>query len=413
MRKTLLCAACLALSALPALADDWPQWRGPNRDGVSKEAGLLRDWPGGGPKLLWAARNVGGGYSTPSVARGRIYLLGSSGNDEFLVALDEQDGRQVWSTRIGAVGPNKVQQWPGPRSTPTVDGDRVYVLGSDGDLGCLDASKGRFVWGKNLRSEFGGTPGNWAYAESPLVDGDLVVCTPGGERATIVALNKADGKEVWRCPVPGGDRAAYASAVVGEAAGRKQYIQFLASGVVGVDAKTGKYLWRYSQSANRVANIPTPVFHEGYVWSASGYNAGGGLVKLQATGGGVKPEPVYFLKEFKNQIGGTVLVGGHLYGHGGQGLLCVDLRSGKVKWREASIGRASVCYADNRLYVREDDGPVRLVEATPSGYRERGRFRQPERSAKPAWPYPVVANGRLYLRDMGVLLCYDVKAPGR
>jgi outer membrane protein assembly factor BamB len=410
MRTTLLCAVCLGLSVLPALADDWPQWRGPTRDGISKEVGLLQQWPAGGLKPLWTARSLGGGYSAPAVARGRIYLLGTRGNDEYVLALSEKDGKPVWSRKIGRIGPNRGQQWPGPRSTPTVDGNRLYALGSDGDLACLDADEGTVVWHKNLRTDFGGSPGNWAYAESPLVDGDRVIATPGGRRATLVALKKTDGSEIWRCALAEGDRAAYASPVVGEVGGAREYIQFVQGGVVGVDAKTGDFLWRYSRSSNRIANIPSPIFHDGYVWSASGYGAGGGLAKLRSAGDKVTAEPVFFVKEFANQIGGAVIVGGHIYGTGNRGLLCVDFRTGKVKWREESTGKGSICYADNRLYVRGQSGTMYLVEASPQAYTEHGRFRQTERSSKPAWPYPVVANGRLYLRDVDVLLCYDVKA---
>jgi outer membrane protein assembly factor BamB len=406
-RLTLLAAGL----ALAAVAADWPQWRGPDRTGVSRETGLLKEWPKTGPKLLWKAADVGDGYSTPAVVGGRVYLLSNRGDDESALALNAEDGKTVWSTRVGKVGENRGPQYPGARSTPTVDGDVLYALGSDGDLVCLETAGGKVRWRKNLQSDFGGVPGNWAYSESPLVDGKVLVCTPGGAKATLVALDKTNGNVIWQCPAPGGDPAAYASAIVAEVGPVKQYVQFLAKGVVGVDARTGKFLWRYDKTIDPAANIPTPVFRDGFVFSSTGRNQGS-LARLTADKDGVTVTPVYFSKAMNNGLGGVVLVGDYLYGTNTQQLLCLDFKTGDVKWRDRSVGPGSVCYADGHLYVRGQGGEAALVEATPTGYKEKGRFAQPERSSKPAWPYPVVANGRLYLRDQGVLFCYDVKDPG-
>ena len=270
---------CLGvLGAGSLLAADWPQWRGPQRDGVSQETGLLKEWPKDGPKLLWQVKDVGTGYSTPAVVGDRIYLLGNKGNDdEFVEALDVKDGGKVWSTTLGKVGnPDQKPNYPGARSTPTVDGDMIYALSSDGDLACLDRSTGSKKWEKSLRTDFGGHPGQWAYSESPLIDGDVLVCTPGGEEATIVALNKKTGEVIWKCPVPEGDQAAYASIVIADLGGVKQYVQFLQKQLVGVDAKTGKLLWHYNQTAKgSMANIPTPLASQGFVYSAAGKAAAG------------------------------------------------------------------------------------------------------------------------------------------
>ena len=236
--------AGFGLFCLTAVADDWPQWRGPRRDGTSQETGLLQQWPKQGPKLLWQLPDIGDGYATPVVAGARIYLLSNRGLDnEFVQALAVKDGKPIWSTRLGKVG-NADQQpsYPKARSTPTLDGERLYALGSDGDLVCLETASGKVIWRKSLRADFGGKPGTWAYAESPLIDGDAVIVTPGGKEATLVALNKNTGAVIWKSAVPGGDVAAYASAIVVEAAGRKQYVQFLNNGVVGVDAKSGQFL---------------------------------------------------------------------------------------------------------------------------------------------------------------------------
>ncbi len=414
MNRRFLYAAFFFLVLLaPAAADDWPQWRGPKRDSVSREKGLLQAWPQGGPKLLWKATKLGDGpsYSTPAVSGGRIYLLAMQGNEEVAIALEEKDGSRLWAKRVGGVGKNPASNnWPGPRSTPTIDGDALYALSSDGDLTCLGLARGELRWTRNLRKQFGGSSGKWAYAESPLIDGELLICTPGGSTATLMALRKTDGAVVWKAKVPGGDAAGYASVVIGEVGGVRMYIQLLSNGVVGVEAKTGKFLWRSTKGTNKVANIPTAVFHDNRVFVSTGYGGGAALAKLTAAGSGVSATNVWASKQMANQIGGVVVLGEHLYGTNGQALLCLEFATGKAKWAMRAAGQGSLCYADGCLYVRgEKSNEVVLVEANPTAYVEKGRFSQPERSSKPAWPYPVVANGRLYLRDQSVLLCYDVK----
>jgi outer membrane protein assembly factor BamB len=409
---------CLGLATIAAasssLAADWPQWRGPERTGISQETGLLPEWPAEGPKLLWQRTDVGGGYSTPSIVGDRIYLLGNEGNDnEYVQCLRVGDGEVIWKTTIGKVGhPDQRPPYPGSRSTATVDGDALYVLGSDGDLACLDAESGSIRWSKNVRADYGGKYGEWAYSESPLVDGDVVVCTPGGEEATMLALNKRNGEVVWRSAIPGGDEAGYASIIVVETDGVKQYVQFMAKGVVGVAAETGKFLWRYEKTAEgSPANIPTPVEDGGYVYTAAG-RSGGGLVRLKYDGSQFDVEEVYFTPSLPKAIGGTVKVGDYLYGTS-RGLLCVTFTSGEVKWEDRSIGASSICFADGNLYLHGENGDVALVEATPEQYVEKGRFtppNPPDRGNSKAWAYPVVANGRLYIRELGSLWCYDVQA---
>jgi len=412
MKLRLLLFFSLGFFAL-ALAADWPQWRGPQRDGISKETGLLQQWPKGGPKLVWQVKDIGFGYSTPAVVGDHLYLVSNKGSDnEFVHALSAKDGKQVWSTRLGRVGPNQKVNYPGARSTPTVDGDVLYALGSDGDLACVERENGKVRWKKSLRKDFGGQPGAWAYSESPLIDGDVLVCTPGGEKATMVALNKKNGAVLWKSPFPEADEAGYASFIIVDAAGVKQYVQFLEKGLAGVDAKTGKLLWRYSRTAKgSPANIPTPVAHGNLVYSAAG-RTGGAAVKLQSKGDTITAEEVYFSRNLPNSIGGAVVVNGHLYGTNNSGLVCAEFATGKVKWQAESGGAGSVCYAEGRLYVHGENGDVALVEATPAAYHEKGRFTlpdQPKRGKSKAWAYPVVANGRLYIRDLDVLWCYDVK----
>jgi outer membrane protein assembly factor BamB len=274
------------------------------------------------------------------------------------------------------------------------------------------------LWQKSLRSEFGGVPGKWAYAESPLIDGDVLVVSPGGSQATIVALNKKTGALIWKSAVPGGDPAAYASAIVTEAAGRKQYVQFLDKGVVGVDAKTGEFLWRYEKTSTGPANIPTPVAHDGYVYSANARRFGGALIQLHATANGVTAEEVYFERAVPNTLGGQILLDGYLYGTNSEGMAVSEFLTGKVAWQAPGVGPGAVLYADRHFYVHGENGDVALVEASTQGYREKGRFTPPNQPEHPrgpreaAWAHPVVANGKLYIRDLGTLWCYDVRGTG-
>ncbi len=400
----------LACALLPAA--DWPQWRGPQRDGHSKETGLLKAWPKNGPKLLWQVKDIGYGYSTPSVVGDRLYLLSNKGKDnEFVQARSVADGKEIWTTRLGKVG--AASNNPGARSTPTIDGDRLYALSSDGDLACLKIADGTIVWRRSLRKDFSGKPGTWAYAESPLVDGDVVVCAPGGKLATIVALDKKTGKTVWQSALPEADDAAYASAIVVEIGGVRQYVELLQKGVVGVDAKTGKYLWRYGKiGPNAPAHIATPVSRDGYVYFSLA-ETGGALFKVKGANGKFTVEPIYAKLNAPSKLGGFVLVGDYLYGTKAAGLRCIEFTTGAEKWQNRCVGPASLFVADNRIYLHGENGDMALVEPTPEGYHEQGRFKpsgQPERGDSAAWAYPVVANGRLYVRDLGVLWCYDVKA---
>lgn len=412
-RPWLLATALLAALALPGLrAHDSPQWRGVHRNAIFPETNLLQAWPKEGPPLAWKATGLGEGYAEVSVAGGRIFTMGDRPNTDkpkktvetFVIALDEGTGKEIWATRIGERSGDG-----GPRSTPTVDGDRVYALSPHGDLLCADAATGKPQWRKNLVKDFGGRVGGWRYCESVLIDGDRLVCTPGGKEATIVALDKKTGDTVWKSAVPkDGDQAEYSSVVVADVDGQKQYVQFLHRGVVGVKAEDGAFLWRYDHPANGTANCSTPVYDDGRVFAASAYGQGGGLARLTRDGDETTAKEAYFLKQMQNHHGGLVLVDGYLYGEGGGRLYCVDFKTGKVKWDEGRPGKGSVAYADGRLYYRSEGGPMTLVEANPEKYVERGRF-DPPKGKGPAWPHPVLANGKLYVRHADLLLCYDVE----
>jgi len=421
VRLSGLCLAALAAGAIlldsPARGEDWPQWRGPRRDGISRETGLLQQWPEDGPKLLWQARDLGEGYSTPAVIGKRIYLISNRGmEDEFVQVLDAADGKQIWQTHLGKVGVNRGPQYPGARGTPTVDGDLLYAIGSDGDLACLETESGKVKWHKSMRDDFGGKPGAWSYAESPLVDGNAVICTPGGADATMVALDKKTGEVIWKAPLEDADEAGYASAIVVVTGGVKQYVQFLQKGLVGIEAKSGKLLWRYDRTAKgSPANIPTPVAQGNFVYSAAG-RSGGGLVELKADKDSVTAEQVYFLPKLPTAIGGSVELDGFLYGTNSQGLVCADFKTGESKWQDRGVGAGGVLLADGKLYIHGENGDLALVDAKSDAYAERGRFTppdQPDRGKSKAWAYPVIAGGKLYVHDWGTLWCYDITDPAK
>ncbi|HLN26465.1 MAG TPA: PQQ-binding-like beta-propeller repeat protein, partial [Gemmataceae bacterium] len=278
------------------------------------------------------------------------------------------------------------------------------------DLVCLEVATGKTHWHKNLQRDFGGRMmSGWGYSESPLVDGDKLIVTPGGSKATLVALDKKNGDALWSAHVPQGDGAAYSSVIVGAVGSQREYIQFLGKGVVGVSAEDGKFLWRYDRPANGTANCSTPIFHDNAVFAASGYGTGGGLARLSLDGSQAKAQQVYFTQHMKNHHGGMVLVDGYVYGSDEGLLACIEFKTGKVMWEDRHPGKGSIAYADGHLYYRNEGGPVVLIKADPHKYVEKGRFNQPDRSGSSAWPHPVIANGRLYIHDQDVLLCYDVK----
>jgi outer membrane protein assembly factor BamB len=391
---------------------DWPQWQGANRTAMSAETDLLESWPKGGPKLLWNITGMGAGFSTPSVAAGRIFTMGNKDKIEYVIALDESDGKALWQFPIGDERSNG-GGYPGPRCTPAVEGNRLYALGLNGDLVCLDVTTGQLVWRRDLRDkkELDGHPGGWGYTESPLIDGDKLLITPGGKKNTIVALKKTTGELIWSAQVPEGDNAGYSSIAIATIAGTKQYVQFMQRGVVSVEAETGKYLWRHNGAANGTANISTPVVSGDYVFSASAYGKGGALAKITRDGDKWSATEVYFTSDMQNHHGGMILLNGYLYGNNGGKLACLEFKTGKVMWQSNIPGKGSIAFADGCLYYRNEGGKgtLYLVEANPEKFVERGRFDQPDRSKRNAWAHPVIANGRLYIADQDALFCCDVK----
>lgn len=403
----------------------WPQFRGPNRDGLSSETGLLDKWPEGGPKLLWTAKGAGGGYSSVAIVGGRFYTMGAIGDDEFVFAYDLANGKQVWKQRNGARYDN--DRGYGPRGTPTVEGDVLYALGANGNLSCRHLKNGEPVWQRDVLKEFGGSNISWGLSESVLVHGNKVICMPGGPDASIVAVNKKDGSTIWQSKGLS-HRAGYSSAVpfgVGDVEG---IAHFTHQALVGLDAKTGKTLWEFPRVANGTANAANPVVHGKHVFGTSNYGQGCGLVELSSDDkGGVAMKEVYFNKKMQNHHGGVVLVDGTIYGstgNSGRGLklVALDLLTGKELWNHKSVGKASLVYADGHLYCLSINGVMGLVEVNSKKYVEKSRFVfkdyngkfktggiQPN-DEKPTWTHPVIAGKKLFLRDQDRIFCYDIAA---
>jgi outer membrane protein assembly factor BamB len=447
-----LFAVTLAAQSSLVRADSWPGWQGPNRDNISPDTGLLKKWPEDGPPLKWKASGLGGGYSGVAVVDGKIYTMGQVGattggygaqpapakrparagaaagrgkggrpaqnrggsaGDCMVVCLDGKTGNVVWSQKIGGGDPNR---------TPAVDGDRVYAIDRNGELACLDVTDGRIIWHKSFTKDFHGhMMSGWGYSESPLIDGEKIVCTPGADEALIVALDKKTGATIWKGKPPanlganGLDGAGYSSIMISQGAGVKQYVQTVGRGLVSFRAEDGKFLWNYNRIANHVANIPTPIVKDDYVFASTGYGAGAALLELKKLGDSVSAHEVYFLpgNKVQNHHGGMVLVGDYIYmgnGHNNGFPLCLEWKTGKIAWnggRGPGSGSAGVLEADGELYFRYQDGMMALIEAAPDGYHLRSKFMLATHNAE-SWPHPVIVDRHLYLRDQDNLLCYDI-----
>jgi outer membrane protein assembly factor BamB len=425
------CTVLFAIVAASLVAADWPQFRGPNRDGTSAEAGLFQEWPAGGPKLLWTFTECGVGYAGPAIVGDKLYLAGGRGPDEFLFALDLKANppKELWNAKIGPLFTWKGNSWnAGPNVSPTVDGDRVYALGGFGDLICVDAATGKEVWRKNLPRDLGGavnpigggledpTPLGWGYSAAPLVDGDKLICVPGGKLGLVAALDKKTGKVLWRSTGLT-DEASYSSPVVAEIGGVRQYVVVINAGIAGIAAADGKVLWNYKRSPeyDDVA-IAAPLVKGDLIFATVGFNQGCDCVRVTGKDGAFTVEKVYSNTEMQNRDSGVVRVGDLIFGHSEKGgWICMDLPTGKVKWSDRGIGRGSVLVADGRLYcTAEKGGTVALVEPNGEEWKEKGRFKLPKESKqrKPSgglWTYPALADGKLYIRDQELLFCFDVK----
>ena len=391
---------------ITSFAADWPQWRGSQRDGVSREVGLLEEWAPGGPRLIWEIEDLGRGYGTVATQGEQVFLQGTVGDTSSVFCLNRSDGRRLWVSPLGTSGGDS--RGGGPRGTPTVDGRHVYALSENGELACLQSENGSVVWRRNILRDFGGSNPSWLISESPTVDGDRLIVTPGGRGATLVALDKLSGRTLWKSRDLS-DQAAYSSCVIADVQGIRSIMTFTDNAAVGVRASDGKLMWKYSRVANGTANVATPVFHRNKVFFSSGYGTGCALLSLQAQANEVTAKEIYFNRNMQNHHGGVILVDGYLYGFSNQGLTCIEFETGKRVWRSRSVGKGSLTYADGHLYLLSENNVVGLAQATPEGYREKGRFIIQDQGW-PSWAHPVVSGGRLYIRNQGRLMTYNVKA---
>tara|TARA_R110002096_G_scaffold163992_5_gene331657 strand:+ start:12655 stop:13911 length:1257 start_codon:yes stop_codon:yes gene_type:complete len=406
----------LTVFSISAQAEKWAQWRGPNQDGISPDKGLMAEWPEGGPEKIWTYDNAGMGYSSFSFGEDKLFTLGTRGDSVFAIALNPNTGEEVWASEIS----NDDQKgysagWGhGPRSTPTYDAGKIYAFGPKGTLACLNAADGSKVWSKNLQSEFSGKAGGWGYSESPVIDGDKVVIAPGGDKTPLVALDKSSGETIWTSSFSGAGKSEYATVVVSEINGVKQYVKLYQQLLVGVNAESGELIWKSEWPRGRTAVIPTPIVSGNEVYITSGYGAGSKKVKIE----GSTATDVWDNKEMKNHHGGVIKLGDYLYGFSdGGGLVCQSWETGEIVWNEKGryTQKGAVHLVDGKLIcVNEADGMVTMAKATPEGYVELGQFKlepqSPNRSPKgKVWSHPVVLDGRLYLRDQEFLTAFKVK----
>ncbi|MDR2231866.1 MAG: PQQ-like beta-propeller repeat protein [Tannerella sp.] len=419
----LLMVTMLVITAMDTYAQDWPQWRGANRDGVSKETGLNLDWTAKKPPLAWTFKQAGAGYSAPTVVGSTLYCQGASDGKDFAFALNTQDGSLKWKQTLGDWFAE--ERGNGPRGAVTVVGDKLYLIRGGGHIHCLSASDGKMLWQKDFTKDFNGKQmSNWGYSESPLVDGNLVICTPGSTGGAMVALDKNTGATVWRSTA-WTDEAGYSSVIIAEVGGIRQYIQHAAKGVAGVSAKDGKLLWKVDYvltGRSPAAIIPTPVFQDNFVYVTNGYGCGCIGIRLSKAGDGIKAETVYANKNMINQHGGVVLIDGNIYGYTdnpGASWVCQNLQSGEIVWskkgQEAGVGKGAVLAVSDRLLLLEEKtGAITVIAASSDGWKSFGKMEIPQRSTvesmdKMVWTHLVVANGKLYQRDHDLLFCYDLK----
>jgi outer membrane protein assembly factor BamB len=422
LSKSMLVALSASLSvgvATDAIADNWPSFRGPDRSSVVNDSTLLKSWPEGGPKLLWEGKGAGRGYASLAIVDDRMYTLGDGistkggDSDEYLTCFERATGKQLWATKTGKPWTQGKTDWQNSRGTPTVDSGKVYVITPDGVLFCCQSSDGKTLWQKNLKEEFGGSKADqWGYSESPLVDGDFLLCTPGGQSNTVVALKKSTGEKVWSCASPEDRGAGHSSIVITNVQGKKVYVQSTGSGLIGFN-EVGKLLWSYPIEKT-TAVIPTPVVRKDLIFYPVGYKKGGALVQQVVSKGQVTVKEIYGLNpKLANKHGGVVLVGDYVYGDSDDAGIpyCANLMTGELKWssRGAGKGSAVVVAAYDRLYIRFQNGVMALAEASPDGYKEVGMFKIPGSDERPSWSHPVILDGKLYLREQDKILCYDIR----
>ncbi len=394
-------------SAGAASATQWLRFHGPRGDNISDDTGLLKTWPEDGPPLLWKVEGIGNGFASVTVSNGRIYTAGNV-EDRLLITALDMDGKIRWQRQNG---PAWTKNYPGARGTPTLDGDRVYHLGASGDLICLQAEDGAVVWSTNILEKFGSQPPEWGLAESVLIDGDRVICTPGGPNTCIVALDKMTGETVWQSESAAGDGPSYGTPQLAEWEGLRIVFNMTAKALVGVDAASGKLLFRHPHETAYDVNACMPLFHDGKVFVSTGYGSGSELIGLKREGDRVTAEQLWENKDLDNHHGGVILYEGFLYGSNFRGKwVCLDWNKGETKYSENGVGKGSVTLADGMLYTYSERKKVGLVPAVPTAHEPVSSFTIPSNEREQSWAHPVVLDGRLYLRHGNLLFAYDIRA---
>lgn len=413
--------ASFLLGGARATAADWPQWRGPDRSNVSREKGLTNEWPNGGPPLAWKATGLDDGVAPVTVSADRVFTTGNEGENVVCTALSAKDGKQLWATKLGPAAKEMgIMRWLAQMS-PTVDGDRVYAVTANGDYVCLAADSGREIWRKHFAKDFDGKKSNWGFCDYPLVDGDRLVLTPGGQKAALVALNKMTGEPIWSCSLPEADTAAHAVLAVADIGGTRQYVNHLSKRMVGVAAQDGKLLWQYDGLKTQIATTHAPIIRNGQVFYASGYGVGHALLTLGQADSAWKVVEEYRQRSraYVPWLGSPTALDDGVMVNTSSGLQWVDWKTGSVLWEEKSLGRCTYTVADGKVFVRTQSGRMLLGTAAAKGWSLVSEFSPPKTDAKdrsmdtPAYTFPVVANGYLYIRDFDSLSCYDVRAPER
>ncbi|MGQ9574177.1 MAG: PQQ-binding-like beta-propeller repeat protein [Thermoguttaceae bacterium] len=390
------------------MSPSWPRFHGPNGDNICHEIGLLKKWSDDGPQLLWKAKGIGEGYAGVSLAHGLIYTCGNLDEKTMITALD-LDGNIKWQVPNG---PAWTGDYPGTRGTPTIDGDWLYHESPLGEVICLDARTGQKLWGLNILKEFDAENITWALAESLLIDGQRVICCPGGNRASVAALDKLTGKTIWTAR-PTGDKAAYATPALAEYQGLRMILAMTQNALIGVNADSGDLLFRHEHRTSWDVNATTPIFHDGQIFITSGYGSGSEMLKLKVEGQEASVEVLWQSKELDNHHGGVLLLDGYLYGAAHNrnrgGWVCLEWKTGKKMYAERGVGKGSLTCANGMLYTLSENGDVGLVKATPTRHELISKFRLPKGGKGPTWAHPVVCGGTLYIRHGDLLYAYDVR----
>ncbi len=410
MMKSLFSFLFIIFVVAPSFAQEepaWNQFRGPNHENKSFSTDLLKQWPEGGPKLLWKIETLGEGYSHFSFHGDKMFTMGDIGDDCCVLALDPESGKTIWKTRIGKSG--AFGRYHGPRATPAIDGKFVFAYSHFGDLACLEIETGKILWNKNVVTVYDATCPMWGFASSPIFENENLILPIGGTKGALIAFTK-QGELLWQSTEITGDHATYCCAVPVTIDGVRQFLLFSFSGVYGVRASDGKKLWFIERPSERPV-CSDPACLGNVVFVSSAYNMGANAYRVEKSGDLFNVREIYADKRLQNHHGGVVRVNEHLYFTTERELVCLEINGGEVKWRDRSVGKGSVTYADGMLIVRSEsgDGTIALVEANSERYVEKGRFDQPDRSDKNSWSYPTIVNGKMYIRDQGLLLCYELK----